>query len=1705
MKFFQPTSNFSPFYYTYTSHYLMKIHCLKKTIFSFLFSLFTLSLTAQKVATTLRLKTGNLVVKGNMTADVVNEELRKGRFAGSSYLLLVFEHPLTTTQQQSLRSLGIEFLSYLPDNSYQVRMKQVPLLSQLFQDGVRAMITMPGLAKLGKELKTTIANTNSDDRVLVNLQLQPGVKWEEVQALLAFYGVTLTKSEYLNQGLAQVSVASSKVSTLSDLPFVAYLNLSFLHAEVLNQRERGMFGLTNLTSMEVAGRNLSGNGITIGIGDNADVSLHMDNAFNTINRNPAYSGNGHGRLVGGTAAGNGIIEERYKGVAPKSLMISDYFDYILTKSPTYFADYNMTVTNNSFYNGLAGCPGNSEYNELSVYVDQQMYNNPYLQHIFAAGNDGGITCLNFPLSFATIKSGYQVGKNVLDVADYHITNDALNLSSSKGPVEDGRIKPEIAASGAAVVSTGLLNVYNAGYGTSHSAPFVTGVWSLLTERYKQLHGNALPKNALLKAVICNSGDDKGNSGPDYGYGFGLINPRKAVEMIEQSHYFSGTLSTGGNNTQTISVPSGTRQVKVMLYWHDKEASPLSSTSLVNDLDLSVTDGVTTYLPWILNPSPASVNSNATRGIDRINNIEQVTIDNPGTSISISLKGFNVPTGAQEYFVTYEFLKDEIKLEHPYGGERFSPGQEEVIKWTAMDNSSNTFTLEYSIDNGVTWTLIDNNLAANQHRYRWLGVPNTPTNKGKVRITRNGGGASMTSPGNFTILSQPNLTATVPCEGYVNLSWAAVDSASDYEVLQLANGLFVSLGTTSAMNYRVSGLDKTQTYWFTVRARMKDSLGMRAVAKNIIPASGTPCTAVEFNNDLKIDTLLSPANGRTNTSTQLSATQQITVRIKNLDDAATSGSYTISYQINGGSVITESSAAIIAAGGTVNYTFTNTANLSAAGTYAIRVFVKKPGDAQPANDELTFTVKHVANPAVTLPFIETFESTSTAEYRSNLFALTNADRFDFSTANNNGRFRTFVNTGVGINGNRTATLDAVSYNGTLSNNSLTATINLSNYASTPGLRFDFRFKNHGQFKQPPTGVWMRGKDTDPWIQVYDLNANQGSLGEIKQPTVNIKDFIPVITSSFQVRFDQQGKTSANNGSYDSEISDMDDGYSFDDIRILAANNDVMVTKLVAPSKFTCAPGNAGITIRVKNTTSTSFSNVPVFYRINNGNAVAETIVTLNANSQVDYTFTTLADLSTSRAYDIDAWVKLSGDDYPLNDSITNQFVYSTPVNNSFPYLERFETGNGKWFTDTLSYSSWRWGKPEKTVINRSASESKGWFTTLNSTYKQYDSSYLYSPCFNLSSLTQPVFSFSHISQQEDNCNCDYHSLEYSTDNGNTWQRLPVVNGTNWFDSTANQSWRKSILRWHVSSTEVPKAANIRFRFLMSSDEMTEYEGAGIDDIHIFEKGTIYTGTDVANINATVTGNNWVDFKSGGKLVASINPLGQNLGSTNVSVYINSGPVRFLGDQYYLDRNLVIRSANTPSDSVLIRFYFTEQEIKAMLDATGCSNCIKLKDAYLAAVTKYSGSAAFENGLLNDESGGTFLFIDSGKVDVVPYNNGYYAEFKVNSFSEFWIHATDYKFNPIPVGVTDVPRQEVFIKNVYQEDAGNLFIMTGNKLKVQEINIRIVNAMGQEVMSKQTSYSNTRINISTLSAGIYFIEIKDKKGKEQFVKKIMKTVP
>jgi hypothetical protein len=194
--------------------------------------------------------------------------------------------------------------------------------------------------------------------------------------------------------------------------------------------------------------------------------------------------------------------------------------------------------------------------------------------------------------------------------------------------------------------------------------------------------------------------------------------------------------------------------------------------------------------------------------------------------------------------------------------------------------------------------------------------------------------------------------------------------------------------------------------------------------------------------------------------------------------------------------------------------------------------------------------------------------------------------------------------------------------------------------------------------------------------------------------------------------------------------------------------------------------------------------------------------------------------------------------------------------------------------------------------------------------------------------------------------------------------------------------------------------------MKSDPGTTYEGVGIDDFHIFDKVAIYSGpTITSGLTQPVSGNSWVNFDAGGNRVLSINPNGQDLGNTQVGVYLHDGPVRNDGRQYYANRNIVIQPANQPTGSVSVRYYFLDSEADSLISATGCDTCTGIADAYEAGIMQYSSPVlSEEDSTLSNDSSGTFHYLQPRRdLNVIPYDKGYYAQYQVSGFSEFWINS------------------------------------------------------------------------------------------------------
>ena len=1539
-----------------------------------------------------------------------NEDIRLARYNDVYYVLVQFNSLPSAATKQHLQQEGISLEGYLPGNAYLATIKNNFDFRKAKSFQLSAINSVPSFYKIDQKLIEFKEPADKEQTYKMAVTFYQSVDKKMVSAALQQLGAIIVNTRFDDGNSIFIQVNTAIVDAIASLPFVSSITLETLKDKTLNYNGIAAHGISGLNALN--GKNLNGKNVTIGVGDNADISTHIDFAGRLINRTSTTPEN-HGTHTSGTTAGAGIINVKNHGMAPRATIINQYFSDIIVNTPAYITDYNMVLSNNSYHAAETGCAGEGQYNVLSIFADKQLAQNKEVLHVFAAGNDGANTCTPYPASFGTIKSGWQTAKNVLTVGAIK-TLDYTNASfSSRGPVKDGRIKPEITSGGLNVLSTNVYNNYGYNTGTSMACPAVTGSIALMYERYRQLNSGANPSAALMKALVCNTAEDLGNAGPDYTFGFGMLNARRAVEAIENNRYITSSITNNNITNHTISIPANTKKLKIMLYWADSAAAVNAATALVNDLDLIVVEPTATvHRPLILNAAPANVNNVAIEGQDHTNNIEQVVIDNPPAGIyTINIYGYAIPFSSQDYVISYEIVQAGVTVEYPFGGETLVPGETETIRWNAAGDDANTFTIEYSTDKGSNWSLINNSVAASARLYNWI-VPKTVTNNALIRVSRNSSSFTDISDFSFTVLGQPVVSGTNVCEGAVQLDWEALSGATSYNIVQLVNDTMQIVGNTTSNSFVLAGLNKNKTYWLGVAAKNGTVQGRRSVSLQVLPNSG-PCTLALFNNDIKVDTILEPATARQLFANAANATKPVKIAIKNQSNVTVSGPFDASYSYTGGATITETINTTIAAGGTFTYTFSGIYPQPAAGyRYDFNAWVTKVADVNHQNDTAYKTVQNINNDAITVtPLVENFDVMSAVEIRQNEMAIGGNKYLDFSTNTTRGRARTLVNSGFALSGNQALTLDQSPFNDITSTDSAIFNYNLS-LLNGNQLRFDFYYRNHGQANNPGNKVWIRGSENNNWIEAYDLFGNQADLGEWKKGIININDLLATalpaqnLTATFQIKLGQEGNTSANNPN---PVSDIDDGYTFDNMVLNKAVNDVSVLKINSPDKNGCSlSSNSAISINIKNYNNAILSNLLVSYQVNNGSIVTENISSIAANQSLNYAFNQLYDFSAYTSFNINVWVKYPGDSYAANDSILNYIIYNSPVINSFPYLQTFENDNGFFFTNGTS-STWQWGTPAKALINKAPNGSKAWVTNLSGNYTDNETSYLVSPCFDISSLTHPVLSFSHVIDIE--LDYDYTWVEYTID-GKTWQKLGAVNsGTNWYDNAPANNWRASNAKWHVASIDLPvTGSNIRFRFVLSSDVGVTQEGIGIDDVRVHEKsviagsgGTIYPGT--------VTGgwtNNWVPFTFGSQSpgpfysIAEINSNGQNLGTVTIQPYLNyPGPIRNTGNQYYLNRNFVIQSTIPPTGNMGVRLYFTDEDANALIKASGCVNCAKLFNAYELGVTKYSGNPAEENGTLDDNFSGYYQFTSPANTHIYPHGNGYYAEFTINSFSEFWL--------------------------------------------------------------------------------------------------------
>ncbi len=432
----------------------------------------------------------------------------------------------------------------------------------------------------------------------------------------------------------------------------------------------------------------------------------------------------HAAHVTGTIAASGFTSSA-KGMAPQSRVRGYRWNNDLTEA-TSAASNGMLVSNHSYGYRSDQLPAYyfGAYVTVSRDWDNLMFNAPYYLMVAAAGNDGTTNYNTAPLDPNNPQydklTGFATSKNNLVVASCNdasvdnngnITSVSISSFSSQGPTDDLRIKPDITGNGAGVYSTfsGNNSAYGTYSGTSMASPNVSGSLLLLQQHAKNVT-SAFMRAATLKGLVLHTADDAGPVGPDAIWGWGVMNSKRAAEVISANgtHAIISELTLSQGQTYSVTVNSdGISKLMASISWTDRPGTATTATNstlarLVNDLDIRITKNGTTHFPWRL----TAVNANGL-GDNTKDPFERVEVANASGlyTITITHKG-TLSGNSQNYTLIITGINNAVACNAttPTGLIVSGVGSNSaILTWNTVAGAS--YELRYRPTGTSTWTVV----------------------------------------------------------------------------------------------------------------------------------------------------------------------------------------------------------------------------------------------------------------------------------------------------------------------------------------------------------------------------------------------------------------------------------------------------------------------------------------------------------------------------------------------------------------------------------------------------------------------------------------------------------------------------------------------------------------------------------------------------------------------------------------------------------------------------------------------------------------------------------------------------------------------------------------------------------------------------------------------------------------------------------------
>lgn len=727
------------------------------------------------------------------------------------YYIVQFTGPTRRIWKQEIESAGASIYGYVPNNAFVMKMNESVKSHVNSLDFIKWTGEYKPSYKYMPELmddeNTYISEAGPEVKNTYHIIIFSSADYEKVvSAIISLDGSVISGSGTV----LRVQIPTSRIPDVASIEEVSWIE-EYVQPVIHNDIAAGIIKVNNTRDNYW----LTGNGQIVAVCDTGldtgnKNTMHLDlrgrvlKIIDSKGDGSVADQSGHGTHVAGSVLGNGVLSGgQYSGMAPEAELVfqaaGDGTAYLTLPDDLSEMFYEVYLLGARIHTNSWGST-NKSYTSYTQKVDKFMWDHPDMLILFSAGNSGkdsngdGVidqgsigspgnakNCLtvgasenergeNFGISpYLTWGSGSWISffpANPI-TSDYMASNrEGMAAFSSRGPTDDGRIKPDIVAPGTFIASTRSSQASGTGWGlidnnyvymggTSMSTPVTAGAATLVRQYYTDIEKLTSPSAALIKATLINGAYDMTPGQyietqeiagrPDYSQGWGRVDVENSLfpqNSVTLKYHDNVRLNdTGDSWSVTYSVNYSTQPFRATLVWTDYPRTEISDKDLVNDLDLVV-----------IGPSESVYLGNDG---DNKNNVECIDIPNPGVgNHTIYVNATAIQIGAQNFSLVLSFKEDNAIT---FGG----IAEDEVVRSENIDiniSSHKYSDIWYNINNGANSTAV-----RAYHLNTTLHL--TDGNYTLTMFAREMGGETISTTVNFTVFaSQPVITS--PASGTI---------------------------------------------------------------------------------------------------------------------------------------------------------------------------------------------------------------------------------------------------------------------------------------------------------------------------------------------------------------------------------------------------------------------------------------------------------------------------------------------------------------------------------------------------------------------------------------------------------------------------------------------------------------------------------------------------------------------------------------------------------------------------------------------------------------------------------------------------------------------------------------------------------------------------------------------------------------------------